>query len=364
MNGSLAGARIMVVDDAAISLRLAKAALTGAEEIYTAPSGERMLELMDSARPDLIILDICMPGMDGFQVIRALKSDPATEEVPVIFVTGSSDTQTQAEGFRLGAVDFITKPFEPEILRARVGTHLTIRRQRKRLVAQSRELERLGRHMRARAAEEAGGALRLQGSLFEAVVDLLKWRGRMEGGIANRTSGFLRILMQGMSDAGIYAEEISPWDLSMVLRSSVLHDVGKISITDTILNKPGRLTEEEFEKMKLHTVKGAAVLARMGQDLPEDAGQFLTHARVFAESHHERWDGSGYPKGLVGGGIPLQGRLMAVCDVYDALVSKRPYKDPFPPGKAEKIIMEGAGTHFDPALVEAFARVREKFREP
>jgi putative two-component system response regulator len=354
----------MVVDDAMSSLRLAKAALSGAEEICTVPSGKRLLEMMGTARPDLILLDINMPGLDGFQIIRALKSDPSTDEVPVIFLTGNSDTESQTAGFRLGAVDFVSKPFEPEILRARVGTHLAICRQKKRLEAQTEELERLSREMRARAAEEADSALRFQGALFEAVVDLLKWRGHMDGRLASRATALLRILLEGMEEAGIYQDEISAWDRSTVLRSSVLHDVGKISVGDTILKKPGRLTDEEFEKMKLHTVMGAAVLDRMGEGLPEGSGQFLGHARIFAESHHERWDGSGYPGGLAGGSIPLQGRLMAVCDVYDALVSERPYKEPSPPAEAEKIIMDSAGTQFDPALVEAFDRVRKRFQAP
>jgi putative two-component system response regulator len=363
MNMALAGARIMVVDDASSCLRLAKSALAGADDVYTVPSGERMLELMESARPDLIILDISMPGMDGFDAIKALKSNPATEEVPVIFVTESSDTRTQAEGFRLGAVDFISKPFEPEILRARVGTHLAIRRQRQRLESQGRELERLNLEMRAKAAEKADRAMRLPGALFAAVVDLLESRGLPAGGV-NRTASWLGLLIEAMEAEGIYADEIRPWNRSALLRSSLLHDVGKYSVSDRILKKPGRLNGPEFEEMKLHTVYGAAFLDRLGSGLPEGTGQFISYARTFAEFHHERWDGSGYPNGLAGSCIPLQGRLMAVCDVYDALVSKRPYKEPFPPDTAGKIIIEGAGSHFDPALVEAFARVRHRFQEP
>ncbi|MDR1038821.1 MAG: response regulator [Deltaproteobacteria bacterium] len=362
MNSDLVGARILIVDDAVTNLRLAKSALVGAGDVFTVTSAERMFELMDTALPHLILLDINMPGMDGIEALKNLKSKPATADVPVIFLTGRSDTGTEVEGLKLGAVDFISKPFEPELLRARVRLHLTLRNQRLRLETQSRELERFNMSLQDMVAEEAGKVTRLQGAVFSTVVDLVESRDDITGGHVNRTMNWLRLLLQGMEEDGVYLDEIRAWDHEIVLQSSMLHDVGMISISDSILKKPGKLDEREFEEMKLHTTFGAAVLDRISATLPDEDAQFMRHARIFAETHHERWDGKGYPNGLSGTDIPLQGRLMAVCDVYDALVSRRPYKDPFTPEKALEIILEGAGTHFDPALVEVFAKLGGKLK--
>ncbi|MDR1081813.1 MAG: response regulator [Deltaproteobacteria bacterium] len=364
MTAELGSARIMIVDDAVTNLRLAKSALAGAGDVFTVTSAERMFELMDTALPHLILLDINMPGMDGIEALKALKSKPATADVPVIFLTGMTDTGTEVEGLRLGAVDYIAKPFEPELLRARVGIHLTLRSQRLRLESQSRELERFNRNLQAMVAEEAGKVVRLQGAVFSTVVDLVESRDDITGGHVTRTMSYLKLLMDAASAAGVYLDEISAWDQDINHQSSMLHDVGKISISDSILKKPGRLTEQEFEDMKLHTTFGAAVLDKISATLPEEDAQFMRHARIFAETHHEKWDGTGYPYGLSGTDIPLQGRLMAVCDVYDALISKRPYKEPFPPEKAERIIIEGSGTHFDPALIDVFSKICRDFRKP
>ncbi|MDR1037517.1 MAG: response regulator [Deltaproteobacteria bacterium] len=364
MTAELGNARIMIVDDAVTNLRLAKSALSGAGDVFTVTSAERMFELMDTALPHLILLDINMPGMNGIEALKALKSKPDTADVPVIFLTGLTDTGHEVEGLRLGAVDYIAKPFEPELLRARVGIHLTMRSQRIKLETQSQELERFNRNLQAMVAEEAGKVVRLQGAVFSTVVDLVESRDDITGGHVTRTMNFLKLLMDGAVESGVYSDEIGAWDQEIILQSSMLHDVGKISISDAILKKPGSLTPQEFEEMKLHTTFGAAVLDKISATLPEEDAQFMRHARIFAETHHEKWNGSGYPFGIPGAEIPLQGRLMAVCDVYDALISKRPYKDPFPVEKAERIIIEGAGSHFDPNLVGVFAKICHRFREP
>ncbi|MDR2612355.1 MAG: response regulator [Deltaproteobacteria bacterium] len=364
MGGDLADSRILIVDDAVTNLRLAKSALVGAADVFTVTSAERMFELLDKAMPHLILLDINLPGMDGIQALKALKSKPNTADVPVIFLTGRTDTGSEVEGLRLGAVDYIAKPFEPELLRARVEIHLTLRSQRLRLESQSRELERFNMNLQELVAEEAEKITRLQGAIFSTVVDLVESRDDTTGGHVSRTMKWLKHLLEGMEKLGIYRDELRSWDSDIVLQSSMLHDVGKISISDSILKKPGSLTPAEFEAMKLHTTFGAAVLDKISATLPGKDAQFMGHARILALSHHEKWDGSGYPFGLAGEAIPLQGRLMAVCDVYDALISKRPYKEPFTHEKAVEIILQGAGTHFDPALAEVFGMVCKGFWAP
>jgi putative two-component system response regulator len=352
----------MVVDDVASNLRLAKAALSDAGDVFTVTSPEQMFELLGTARPHLILLDINMPGTDGFAALKALKADPLTADTPVIFLTGRKDVASEAMGLRLGAVDYISKPFEPELLKARVGIHLTIRNQRLKLEAQSRDLARFSRNLKDMVAAETSKVLRLQGAVFGMVVDLVESRSAVGGG-AGRTVRRMRLLLDGMRETGTYRGEIRDWDRDAVVHSSVLHDVGKISVSDAILAKPGKLDRGEFEEMKRHTTFGSAVLDRISAALPEQDSQFIRHARHFAASHHERWDGSGYPEGLSAEGIPLQGRMMAICDVYDALVSKRPYKEAIPPDKATGIILRDSGAHFDPALVEVFSRVRHRFAE-
>jgi putative two-component system response regulator len=365
----------MIVDDDLTNLIFAKSALSSDYDVYTAPSAARMFETVGCGIvPDLILLDISMPVMDGYEAIRILKSDPATSQVPVVFLTAVSTAQAEVDGLSLGAVDYISKPFEPPLLRKRVEIHLTMEAQKRLLEdqksllqdqkslleVQKRQLLDYNQNLLRMVEEKTSRVVELQGAILTTVADLVECRDDFTGGHVNRTKNFLRILAGALAGSGLYADQVIGWDLELLCRSSELHDVGKISVSDTILLKRGRLTPSEFEEIKLHTFYGVKIIDRMAQATNE--GDYLRHAKIFAGTHHEKWDGTGYPAGLRGEDIPLEGRLLAICDVYDALTSRRPYKEPFNHDMAVGIILEGRGTHFDPKLTDIFSDVSGKFK--
>jgi putative two-component system response regulator len=356
--------KIMVVDDSVTNLKCAKTALSDIGEVYTVPSAERMFILLEKVRPSLILLDINMPQMNGLEAIKILKSSPLHQDIPVIFLTSESSKGAELEGLSLGAVDYIIKPFEPLLLVKRAEIHLTILNQRRTMEDQSRRLQDFNDNLQKMVAEETEKVSKLQGSVLETVVDLVESRDDITGGHISRTMKWLKHLLCGIESTGIYRDLIRDWDLDLFLHSSRLHDVGKISISDAILKKPARLTPEEHEAMKLHTTIGASIIERICESLPSTNHDFLNHAKILALTHHEKWDGSGYPAGLAGPGIPLQGRLMAIADVYDALISKRPYKEALSHETAAGIIISSSGTHFDPNLIKIFQEISWKFAQP
>ncbi|MCL2694407.1 MAG: HD domain-containing protein, partial [Oscillospiraceae bacterium] len=258
--------------------------------------------------------------------------------IPVIFLTGMPDTQVEVRGFEMGVIDFITKPFSAPVLVNRINTHLNIDELIKERTKQLRTL---------------------QYGIVYAMADVVENRDKNTGGHIDRTAVYIEILINAMFAVGLYVDEMCDWDLESVISSARLHDVGKISISDTILNKPGKLTDEEFAEMKKHSKEGEFIIDKIVSRT--DDVEFLRNAKLFAGTHHERWDGKGYPYGLEKTKIPLQGRIMAIADVYDALVSERPYKKAFPPAEAVKIILEGSGAQFDPEITEVFNEVRDKF---
>jgi putative two-component system response regulator len=285
----------------------------------------------------------------------------------VIFLTGKSDSDSELEGLSLGAVDYISKPFMPQLLRKRIELHLTVESQKQMLEAQNLtldaqrlELQDFNENLQAKVEEKTKKVLELQSAIIKTVADLVESRDDITGGHVERTQHGLRVLVEGLKDLGLYREQMREWDIELMLQSSQLHDVGKIAISDNILNKPARLSPEEFEEMKKHTTLGVQIIERIEANAP--GNDFLKYARIFAETHQEKWDGSGYPKGLSGEAIPLQGRLMAIADVYDALTSDRPYKNAFPHDEAVSIILEGRGNHFDPVLVDVFEQVADRFQ--
>jgi putative two-component system response regulator len=354
--------KIMVVDDNITNLKYAKSALSDIYDVFTAPSPAKMFGIFDmlgESLPSLILLDINMPEINGLETIKMLKGNEKTRSVPVIFLTAKSDPDSEVEGLGLGAVDYVTKPFEPHLLRKRVEIHLTMESQRLTLEEQKRELQGFNENLLRMVEEKAGRVLELQGAILNTLADLVESRDDITGGHIMRTQKWLGILVAALQDYGIYHEDTADWDMNLVLQSSQLHDVGKISIRDSILMKPGRLTPEEFDEMKRHAVFGARIIEKIGTSTSEK--DFLKHAMIFARTHHEKWDGSGYPDGLRKEGIPLQGRLMAIADVYDALISDRPYKKAFSHEDAVRIIIEGKGTHFDPVLTDVFSEVRKQF---
>jgi putative two-component system response regulator len=330
----------MIVDDNLTNLKIAKNALSDIYKVFTAVSAAVMFERLEGKQPSLILLDIDMPDMNGYDAIKILKSKPETKDIPVIFLTAKTDSDSEIEGLDLGAIDYIVKPFIPLLLRKRIELHLTLESQRQMLITQVTDL---------------------QSAILKTIVDLVESRDDISGGHVERTQFGVGILIFELWKSGIYREELESWDIELVLRSSRLHDVGKISISDSLLLKPGKLTNEEFESVKKHTIFGEQIIDTIMEETAES--DFLKYARIFAGTHQEKWDGSGYPNGLRGLEIPLQGRLMAIADVYDNLTSERPYKEASTHEAAVRIIGEGKGTHFEPVLVDLFTKSSEQFRK-
>ncbi|MCL1823381.1 MAG: response regulator [Oscillospiraceae bacterium] len=331
---------IFVVDDNDVNLLTAESALSKEYRVFTLASASDMFDFLKEVIPDLVLLDIVMPDMNGFEAMRQLKSDEKYMGIPVIFLTSRNDAATESLGFELGAMDFISKPFSEPVLLNRIRTHLKI--------------ENIIR-------ERTQNLKKLKDSIITVLANMVESRDTLTGQHIERTTMYIKILLEAMLDCGIYSKEIEQWDLEMVASSARLHDIGKIVITDLILNKPGKLSPEEFEVIKTHAVEGQriidSIIAQSGDEM------FLENAKLFAGCHHERWDGTGYPNGLKASDIPLQGRVMALVDVYDALTSERPYKVAFSHDEAMKIIKEGIGSQFDPKIVDVFLSISEKFAE-
>ncbi|MCL2759413.1 MAG: response regulator [Treponema sp.] len=330
---------IFVVDDSDTNLSMAEAVLDDHYRVMTMPSAAKMFAFLEKVIPDLILLDIEMPVMDGFETLDHLKNDGKYQDIPVMFLTGRNDSEVEARGLEMGAVDFITKPFSAPVLLNRIRTHLNI-----------------DEIIRERTAQ----LHRLQNSIVAVLADMVENRDKGTGGHIERTSVYIRILIEEMKERCVYSDEINGWDVDKMISSARMHDLGKISITDVIVNKPGKLTDEEYDVMKSHAEEGERIIDEIISRTGE--GDFLRNAKLFAGTHHERWDGKGYPRGLKGVEIPLQGRIMAIVDVYDALVSERPYKKAFTEDEAIDIIMQNSGTHFDPKIVELFYEVKDHIK--
>ncbi|MDR0290322.1 MAG: response regulator [Treponema sp.] len=351
---------IILVDDNPANLRIGKNVLSEKYRVATAPSGEKMFSLLENNKPEIILLDIDMPEMNGYDAIKILKSKPETKDIPVIFLTARTESGDELEGLTLGAIDYIVKPFQPPLLLKRIEVHLLVESQRKTLEKQAAELKDFNENLQKMVEEKTQSVLDLQSDLLKTIAELVECRDDVTGGHIERTQRGVQILLEEIETSGIYREETAGWNHSLLLQSCQLHDVGKISISDSVLKKPGKLTDEEFEDMKRHTSFGRQIIEKI-ETLAKES-EFLKYAKLFAASHHEKWDGSGYPDGLKQHEIPLLGRIMAVADVYDALVSVRPYKKAFTHEEAAQIIIKGGGTQFDPALVEIFIITQERFR--
>ncbi|MDR2577324.1 MAG: response regulator [Chitinispirillales bacterium] len=344
---------VFLVDDNITNLTLGKNALTGHYNVFTLNSGSRLLKMLEKNLPDIILLDVDMPEMDGYEVIRILKNKKDTAHIPVIFLTAKTDDQSELMGLSLGAIDYITKPFTPLLLLKRIEVHLLVESQKK-------ELKNYNESLQEMVNAKTKMVVELKNAILKTMAELVECRDDVTGGHIERTQNYLALLIDAMQRYGIYKDEIAPWDIGLVLQSAQLHDVGKISIRDNILQKPGKLTVDEFEEIKAHTVFGEKVIDRIREGTSEQA--FLEHAKILVSAHHEKWDGSGYPRGLKGLDIPLLGRLMAIVDVYDALVSERPYKKAFPHEEAVDIIIKSRGSHFDPVLVDLFIKIADEFK--
>jgi len=331
---------IFVVDDSAVNLTIAKQALEKDYQVLTLPSAAKMFNILEKVMPDFILLDIEMPEMDGMTALQKLKDNERTSKIPVMFLTASMEDTTEVRGLELGAVDFVTKPCSQAVLLNRIAHHL---------------------HIDERIREQTAHLEHLQNGILSVVADMVENRDKVTGWHVERTSEYVRILIEAMLERNVYAEEIRSWDINKVVSSARLHDVGKITISDLILNKPGKLTPEEYNEIKKHAIEGERIINLIVARTGEEA--FLQHAKLLASSHHERWDGAGYPYGLKETNIPLQGRIMAIADVYDALISERPYKKAFSHEQAVEIIASDSGKQFDPKIVEVFLEVKDKFKE-
>jgi len=351
---------VILVDDNPANLRIGKNVLSEKFTVATAPSAEKMFTLLENNSPAIILLDVDMPEMNGYEAIKVLKSKPQTQEIPVIFVTGRTESDDEIAGLSLGAIDYITKPFQPQLLIKRIEVHLLVEAQKRKLEKQAVELQYFNDNLQKMVEEKTENVIDLQNALLKTMAELVECRDDITGGHIERTQKGIKILLDEIERSGLYPEETKGWDDELLLQSSQLHDVGKISIDDSILKKPGKLTDEEFAAMKEHAAFGEKIIEKIEMLAKEN--DFLKYAKIFAASHHEKWDGTGYPHGLKENEIPLLGRIMSIADVYDALTSVRPYKKAFPHEEAVRIIVESSGKQFDPALIEVFIKTSDQFR--
>ncbi len=345
---------ILVVDDTPDNLTLMNELLKDLYKVKLANVGTRALRIASSdSPPDLILLDIMMPDMDGYEVCIRLKADPKTRDIPVIFLTARGDVEDEKKGLDLGAVDYIAKPISPSIVLARVKTHLYVKATQDFLKDKNAFLEE-------EIARRTREITVIQDVTMLALTSLAETRDSETGNHIRRTQDYIKVLTEKLRKFPRFRDVLTEQYVATLVKSAPLHDIGKVGIPDRILLKPGKLLEEEFEVMKRHAALGRNAIehaeARMGIDVP-----FLDIAKEMAQSHHEKYDGSGYPRGIAGDAIPLSARLMAIADVYDALTRCRPYKNAMSHREAVAVIREGRGTHFDPDMVDAFLEIEDTF---
>jgi putative two-component system response regulator len=347
-------ATVLVVDDSPNDLSLIANLLRDDYRVQVANGAEGCMSAATARRPpDLILLDIMMPGMDGYEVCKRLKADPRTLAIPVIFLTGKTSVADEQQGFALGAVDYITKPVSPPIVLARVATHLALKASadflRDKNAYLEQELSKRNHQMTA-----------IQDVTILTMASMAETRDTETGNHIRRTQNYVKALATHLKPNPRFSAFLTDDNIDMLFKSAPLHDIGKVGIPDRILLKPGKLTVDEFEIMKTHTTLGWDAINKAEKSLGTQA-EFLNMAKDIALCHQEKWDGSGYPQGLAGDAIPVAARLMAVADVYDALISRRVYKEGMPHEAAVAIILKGKGQHFDPDMVNAFFDIRSEF---
>jgi putative two-component system response regulator len=346
---------ILIVDDVHENLHGLMNILRDDYAIAAATNGEKALELARrDPGPDLILLDIVMPGMDGYEVCRRLKTESHTRDIPIIFLTALSSEEDERRGLELGAEDYITKPISPPIVRARVRNHLNLK-------ATADFLRDKATFLEQEVARRTRQVTAIQDVTTLALASLAETRDSDTGNHIRRTQHYVKALAIQLRDHPRFARHLTDEAIATLFKSAPLHDIGKVGIPDRILLKPGRFTPEEFEIMKSHTTLGRDAIEHAERSLGV-AVEFLAMAKEIAYSHQEKWDGSGYPEGRAGEAIPMAARLMAVADVYDALISRRVYKAGMSHEEATTIIAEQRGRHFDPDVVDAFLAIQDEFR--
>jgi len=344
--------KILVVDDTPNNVHVLVNTFRNDYKVYVATNGQDALKMASELMPDIILLDIMMPGMDGYEVMTRLQRNEKTKMIPVMFISALNESEDEKKGLQLGVVDYIVKPFHPALVKLRVKKHLELNSYRKHLndiiIAKTAELEKLNRKQNL-----------IQSVMIESLGTLAEYRDPETGGHIKRTQSYVKAMAKHLQQKGIFKEVLTNEYIELLYLSAPLHDVGKVGVHDSILKKAGKLTDEEYEEMKNHTLYGYNTLHKAQIRLGKNS--FISLAMDIAYTHHEKWDGTGYPRGLKGNEIPLSGRLMAVADVYDALISKRVYKQPFTHKEAVDIIINGDGRtspeHFDPDILKAFMEI-------
>lgn len=346
---------ILAIDDTPTILDSVKSILSDEYRVQAAPNAAVAYKILAKGKPDLILLDVMMPDINGYQVCEQLKGDPETRDIPVIFLTAKSSEVNETTGLALGAVDYIAKPICPTILKQRIKNHLLLKASLDQLAEQNHCLENKVQQRTQQLNDLQDVALVAMGALAES-------RDPETGNHIRRTQGYVELMAQQLAKLESFRDYLQPEVITAMAKSAPLHDIGKVGVVDSILLKPGPLTVDEFEEMKKHTEYGYQAICAAEGSLGY-ADNFLLFAKEIAYCHHEKWDGSGYPRGLSGEDIPLSARIMAIADVYDALISQRVYKPAFSHEKALRIICEGRGSHFQPILVDVFLANAERFRE-
>ncbi|HFE48623.1 MAG TPA: two-component system response regulator [Chromatiaceae bacterium] len=347
--------KILIVDDERFYIDVLVDLLQDDYALVIAKNGAQALERMrDEPPPDLVLLDVILPDMDGYEVCRRIKAENGLPPVPIIFLTVKSDVDDEIRGFELGAVDYIAKPMSPPIVKARVATQLALKRGCEALLKHNQLLEERVRERTREIAQTQDVAIFCLASLAET-------RDNETGNHIRRTQNYVRLLADQLKDKEGFREVLDEDFIELLFKSAPLHDIGKVGVPDHILLKPGPLSRDEWTEMKRHTLYGKQAIERSEEDFGTTT--FLHIAKEIAYSHHEKWDGSGYPLGLRGADIPVAGRLMALADVYDALISRRVYKEAFPHEQAVDMIVAERGRHFDPDVTDAFLALRDDFRE-
>ena len=339
---------VLIVDDIDINRKILTQILTDSYHVYEACDGQQALDFVrkNSRSLSLILLDIMMPKLDGYEVLRQLKKDAATKNIPVILISALDSECDESRGLKEGAIDYIAKPFNMHIVKCRVDNHI--------------RLKRYQNHLLELAEQRAQKILNMRESIYDAVTSIIEYRSLESGRHVKRIRLLCEAQLNHLCKNGLYSAELDEHAAKLITRASSLHDIGKVSIPDRILTKPGPLTYDEMEIMKTHSEIGSRFIDSMAD---HDDELFISYARQICRHHHEHWDGKGYPDGLKGEQIPLSARVVAVADVYDALVSPRVYKPAFSHEKATQILLEEKGKLFDPSLIDVYTQIEDSFIE-
>jgi len=336
---------VLVVEDTEENIDILVDILSNDYNLSVAIDGLTALESVKDIHPDLILLDVMMPGISGYEVCKRIKEDPVFQHIPVIFLTALSSDIDESKGLDLGAVDYITKPFNPALLKSRVKNHL--------------ELKQYQNVLEDMVSQKTHALILTQEATIQSMAILAEYRDPDTGGHIQRTKNYMKLVAEYLHNNECPNYVIAKEEVLLMAQMAPLHDIGKVGVPDSILLKPGKLTGEEFEIMKMHSCYGGDAIARVQSLLGETS--FLEIAHDIARSHHERWNGSGYPDRLKEHDIPLSARIMALADLYDALSTKRPYKEAMSHDEVSKIIIDSIGSHIDPMLGMIFKELNLKF---